>query len=167
MKTNKKKAKPGLDDSADDRKHLKPDESALDLPEVRDIPGQEHVHVPPLGELADITLSSDDEEGKRVFDSDDTESEEADVSPAEKKALRDAAEKTPGVKDDQNLQNARLDDRDADGDLLNERDGLSGRDLDVPGSEEDDADEDIGEGDEENNSYSLDSEDEDDSVSKQ
>ncbi|MBP7556302.1 MAG: hypothetical protein KA821_08565 [Chitinophagaceae bacterium] len=167
MRNDKKKTKPGLDDSADDRKHFKPDESALDLPEVRDIPGQEHVHVPPLGELADTTLSSDDEEGKRVFDSDDTEYREADVSAAEKKALRDAAEKTPGVKDDQNLQNARLDDRDADGELLNERTGLSGRDLDVPGSEEDDADEDIGEEDEENNSYSLDNEDEDDSISRQ
>lgn len=167
MSNNKKKTKPGLDDSADDRKHLKPDESTLDLPEVRDIPGQEHVHVPSLGELADITLSSDDEEGKKVFDSDDIESEGSDVSPAEKKALRDAAEKTPGVKDDQNLQDARLDDRDADGELLNERTGLSGRDLDVPGSEEDDADEDIGEEDEENNSYSLDNEDEDNSVSRQ
>ncbi|NCT75419.1 MAG: hypothetical protein GXC78_12850 [Chitinophagaceae bacterium] len=81
--------------------------------------------------------------------------------------MRDAAEKTPGVKDDQNLQDARLDDRDADGELLNERTGLSGRDLDVPGSEEDDADEDIGEEDEENNSYSLDNEDEDNSVSRQ
>lgn len=167
MKKNKKESKTGLDDSADDRKHLKPDESTLDLPEVRDIPGQEHIHVPPLGELSDTTLSSDDEEGKGVFDSDGTESDGNDVSPAEKKALRDAAEKTPGVKDDQNLQDARLDDRDADGELLNERNGLSGRDLDVPGSEDDDADEDIGEEDEENNSYSLDNEDEDDSLSKQ
>ncbi len=38
----------------------------------------------------------------------------------------------------------------------------SGRDLDVPGSEDDDADEAIGEEDEENNAYSLDEENEDD-----
>jgi hypothetical protein len=29
---------------------------------VNDIPGQEHVHPPSLGELADVTISSDDEE---------------------------------------------------------------------------------------------------------
>jgi hypothetical protein len=32
---------------------------------------------------------------------------------------------------------------------------MSGNDLDVPGSEDDDADEEIGEEDEENNSYSI------------
>jgi hypothetical protein len=29
---------------------------------VGDIPGQENIHVPPLGQLADVTISSDDEE---------------------------------------------------------------------------------------------------------
>ena len=60
-----------------------------------------------------------------------------------------------------------LDQRDEDGELLNEKTDLSGKDLDVPGSEEDDANEEIGEEDEENNPYSLDSEDEDNSISKQ
>lgn len=167
MKKNKKNIKTDLAESADDKKHLEPDEANLDLPDVKDIPGQEHVHVPPLGDLADTTISSDDEEGKNVFGDEDAMADATNVSPDEKKALGDAAEKTPGVKDDKNLQDARLDQRDEDGELLNERTGLSGRDLDVPGSEEDDADEDIGEEDEENNSYSIDSEDEDDSVSKQ
>jgi len=44
---------------------------------------------------------------------------------------------------------------DDDGEMLNEGSDRSGRDLDVPGSEDDDADEKIGEEDEENNSYSL------------
>src|SRR6476661_2186879 len=59
-----------ISDSSKDRQKLKQDNASLDLPDVRDIPGQEHVHVPPLGELADITLSSDDEEGARVFEND-------------------------------------------------------------------------------------------------
>jgi hypothetical protein len=39
--------------------------------------------------------------------------------------------------------------------MLNETSDRSGSDLDIPGSEEDDANEKIGEEDEENNSYSL------------
>lgn len=92
---------------------------------------------------------------------------DADVSGDEKNALRDAAEKTPGVIDDENLAESRLDDRDADGELLNEESDLSGRDLDIPGSEDDDDNEDIGEEDEENNSYSLGGEEEDDSITRQ
>ena len=60
--------------------------------------------------------------------------------------------------DDQDLEEAKLDNTDEDGDPLNEvinTYGQAGADLDVPGSEEDDANEDIGEEDEENNYYSL------------
>lgn len=59
--------------------------------------------------------------------------------------------------DDENLKNAELDDTDEDGEALNEKSSavdFSGKDLDLPGSDEDDADENIGEEDEENNSYS-------------
>ena len=59
--------------------------------------------------------------------------------------------------DDLVLERAALDNRDEDGDLLNEHssaDDISGEDLDIPGSEADDADELIGEEDEENNGYS-------------
>ncbi len=59
--------------------------------------------------------------------------------------------------DKENLQRSLLDDTDEDGTPLNEESGtsaISGGDLDVPGSELDDADERIGEEDEENNSYS-------------
>ena len=56
--------------------------------------------------------------------------------------------------DDINEDNAQVDSSDEDGDELNERSDLSGGDLDVPGAELDDADELLGEEDEENNSYS-------------
>ena len=46
----------------------RPREFFMDMPEVKDIPGQEHVHVPPLGELADTTASSADEEGYGILD---------------------------------------------------------------------------------------------------
>ena len=45
----------------------KKDKNTIDLPEVSDIPGQEHVRPPRLGELADNTASSDDEEGDDVL----------------------------------------------------------------------------------------------------
>jgi len=61
------------------------------------------------------------------------------------------------TRDEQSLRRASLDSTDNQGAPLNEKTSLnavSGSDLDVPGSEEDDANEDIGE-DEENNPYSL------------
>ncbi len=149
-----------------DKMPLTAGEVIPDLPEVKDIPGQEHIHVLLPGELADTTISSDDEEGKRVFDNDGDELTEGDVTPEEKRALEDAAEKTPGAGDEENLQAARLDQRDDDGAPLNEKTDLSGSELDVPGSEDDDDDKKTGGEDEENNAYSLDGEDEDDSVSK-
>jgi hypothetical protein len=60
--------------------------------------------------------------------------------------------------DDEELHRAELDDTDEDGDPLNEKSSgsdQSGKDLDVPGAEDDDDNEDIGEEDEENNEYSL------------
>ena len=46
----------------------RPREYFMDMPEVKDIPGQEHIHVPPLGALADVTISSADEEGEGILD---------------------------------------------------------------------------------------------------
>lgn len=61
--------------------------------------------------------------------------------------------------DARNLISSALDNTDNDGDPLNEEnsiiDDMSGSSLDVPGSEADDANEAIGEEDEENNYYSL------------
>jgi hypothetical protein len=66
--TNKTQKDTDLKDSKRDEERLKPDTATIDMPEVKDIPGQEHVHVPPMGELADTTASSDDEEGKGLLD---------------------------------------------------------------------------------------------------
>lgn len=172
MKTTSKKiskANTDLPETADDKRHLQPDEASLDLPEVKDIPGQEHIHVPHMEEYADTTISSADEEGVGVLDNED-ETEitgESNVTKEERQALRDAADKSPYVKDEENLAKAQLDNTDEEGEALNEKTNVSGSDLDVPGSEGDDDNEEIGEEDEENNSYSLDGEDEDDSISHQ
>lgn len=147
-----------LPDSPHDIERMKSEETTLDLPEVKDIPGQEHIHVPPLGELADTTISSDDEEGKGILDEPEEDEiatrSDSNVSRNEKELLADAAD-SMSTPDDQALKNARVDRVDDDGELLNERTRLTGSDLDVPGSEQDDKDEKIGKEDEENNLYSL------------
>lgn len=82
---------------------------------------------------------------------------DADVTDEDIRML-DRADQGMAYGDDKNLIEASLDDEDEDGDPLNEEgfgDELSGEDMDVPGSEADDADELIGEEDEENNYYSL------------
>ena len=56
-----------LPDSASDKEKLQPEETYIDLPDVKDIPGQEFVNAPPAGMLADTTISSDDEEGRGIF----------------------------------------------------------------------------------------------------
>lgn len=139
------------------------EEINIELPEVKDIPGQEHIKPAPLGELADITAASDDEEGKGLLDdlnsdhdADDLDND-SDVTPEERERLDESANSTPGDEDAKALRDAALDDTDEDGDPLNEKVAgteWSGADLDVPGSELDDDQEDIGGEDEENNHYS-------------
>ena len=83
---------------------------------------------------------------------------DADVTPEDMRML-DAAEQNMDTQDARNLLEGTLDNTDDDGTPLNEEgsiaDDMTGEDLDVPGSSDDDADEDIGEEDEENNYYSL------------
>lgn len=146
-----------LPDSSKDREKMEPEESTIDLPDVSDIPGQENIHIPPLGELADTTSSSDDEEGSRVFESDQIDKDSAsNVTKDEKKTLADT-EYMP-THDEDRLRQAKMDNTDFQGEALNEK-GFgqthTGSDLDVPGAGLDDANERIGEEDEENNPYSL------------
>lgn len=145
-----------LPESANDKKQLEPDEATLDLPEVKDIPGQEHVRPFLPGEMADTTISSADEEANELLDIDEDilSDNETNVTNAEKDLLRRSSE-SMSTADDQQLNYATLDNTDDEGTPLNEKVNLSGSDLDVPGSEEDDANEKIGEEDEENNAYSL------------
>lgn len=141
-----------LTDSGADEKKLQPDEGTINLPDVKDIPGQEHVRPPKMQSYADTTPSSADEENFNVEDDGD-----ANVSPTEKRLLAKAGN-MEYTEDEEQLRRARMDNTDNDGDPLNEEgfgEDYSGEDLDVPGAEEDNDDEEIGEEDEENNSYSL------------
>jgi hypothetical protein len=149
-----------LQDSKRDQERLKPDEAQIDLPDVRDIPGQEHIHVPPLGEMADTTISSADEEGAGIFEDDEedetfiTMGTENDIPRTDKVAL-ESTDHLQTTDDDNDLRRSTLDQRDFEGERLNESFDRTGADLDVPGTTDDDRNEEIGAEDEENNSYSL------------
>ena len=148
-----------IHDSKRDEQRLQPDEAIIELPNVKDIPGQEHINPPKFKQFADTTISSDDEEGKGIdgFDDEDDDDDfdsELDVSEEERELL-ERTEESMGGEDDEDRRNATLDNTDDDGELLNEQNDASGDDLDVPGSTDDDDDEELGEEDEENNSYSL------------
>ena len=145
-----------LPDSAEDKKKLQPDEATIDIPDVKDIPGQEHVRPFLPKEMADTTISSADEEGAGLLDTDEDAAtdKETNVSNTERDLLQRSTE-SMATHEDEQLKYAEVDNTDDDGVPLNEKTGLSGKDLDVPGSEDDDTDEEIGEEDEENNAYSL------------
>jgi hypothetical protein len=150
-----------LRDSERDREQLKQDKASLDLPDVKDIPGQEHVHVPPLGDIADSTISSDDEEGIGVFEDDEDDEtiivmgSENDITREDKTALERMDNLDVNETDDEMVVRGFPDNRDAEGHELNESIDVSGRDLDTTIVDEDDENENIGEEDEENNRYSL------------
>jgi len=156
MKKNKQKQlATDLKDSENDERKMQPEETTLDLPDVKEIPGQEHVRPPDMKEFADDTIASDDEEGKGIFEDDEIEMDsDTNVTAVEKDLLRKSSADR-GSKEEKQLRDAKLDRVDNEGDPLNEGNDLAAEDLDVPGSEEDDADEEIGEEDEENNAYSL------------
>jgi len=168
MKTNEKtiKTDPGdLEDSRDDINHMQPEETTIDLPDVKDIPGQEHIHPMPAGEMADTTISSADEEGKGIAGLDDEEDEldnESNVT-SEEKDLLSQSSVSMATPDDQQLKQAALDNVDEEGEPLNEKIDQSGSDLDVPGTAEDGSSED----DEENSQFSLNDDKEDEITNRQ
>ncbi|MBG9376949.1 hypothetical protein I5907_11950 [Panacibacter sp. DH6] len=164
--TNNSNNTADLQDSERDQELLQPEETTMDLPEVKDIPGQENIKVPKMREMMDTTASSADEEGEGILDdeedledgdldeeTDEDFDEDADVTDEEKDLLTRSNESMAG-EEDEAVRNAMVDDTDDDGEKLNEEVDVSGSDLDVPGAELDDEDEEIGEEDEENNSYS-------------
>lgn len=163
QQSNKNPNKDQLSDKIDsprDREELQKPAVEVEIPDVHDIPGQENFEPAPLGELADTTISSADEEGEDVFnediDEEVVESEDSNVTEQEKYDLMRTANDMPG--DDENLRKAHLDNTDNDGTPLNEESfkyNVTASDLDIPGAELDDANEEIGEEDEENNDYSL------------
>lgn len=156
-----------LTDPQRDQERLRPDEVTIDMPEVKDIPGQEHIHVPALGELADTTISSADEEGAGILDELNDEEEddedtivmgtEADITATDREMLEKGDDYMP-TGDEDRLNQASMDSTDFEGEKLNEASFGSertGSDLDTGGIEDDDAMENIGEEDEENNQWSL------------
>ena len=147
-----------IQDSKKDQQKLQPEETTMELPDVKDIPGQEHVHPPKMKQFADVTISSAGEEGKNIEgftdDEEDDLNEESTVSQEEKDLLEQSVD-SMASEDDEDRAKATLDNADEDGEPLNEEVNASGDDLDVPGSEDDDEDEKAGDEDEENNSYSL------------
>ena len=87
-----------------------------------------------------------------------TQAEETDITPEERALLDEAISNDPLSYDNARLKNSQLDNTDYDGEPLNEMssaDDASGNDLDIPGAEEDDENELLGEEDEENNGYSI------------
>lgn len=157
-----------LPDSPEDREKLRTEETFIDLPDVKDIPGQEFVNVPNIGEMADTTAASDDEEGVGVFDLDDSEDftpgTEGDVRPDEREALRDTTYMP--TRDEDRLRQARMDNVDFQGEPLNEGsfgEGqmLSASDLDSGDMPDETLSDAMGQGDEENKFYSQDDTDRD------
>jgi hypothetical protein len=130
-----------LPDSAHDKRRMAPEKTVIDLPDVEDIPGQEHVTVPKFGEFADSTIASDGEEGTAVFDQQD---DEGDVTDVEKSLLRQSASQSPGDEEAASLKAMALDETDEEGAPLNEgnlKTDLFGEDLDLPEGEETDEEE--------------------------
>ena len=159
-----------LPDNDKDKAKLEPEEIIMNLPDVKDIPGQEFVHVPPLGELADTTIASADEEGTNIIGLNDDDGDVEDYTPGaggnisheERAALSD--DTYMPTRDENNLRQARMDDVDFEGEPLNE--GSFGmvqteRDLDIPGSRDETRADALGQSDEENKGYSLDDTDTD------
>lgn len=158
-----------LTDSLRDQERLQGDYATIDLPDVKDIPGQEFITVPPLGMMADTTISSADEEGEGLFEDDEEDETDivmgksGDITKEERKTLQAGDEYMP-TRDEAYLQQASMDDTDFEGEALNERsfgEELTGSDLDIPGSIDETNKEGLGQGDEENKHYSLGSDDND------
>jgi hypothetical protein len=164
MEENRKNQKndelSGSIDSEKDKEKMISTTTEINMPDVDDIPGQEDFVPAPLGELADTTISSADEEGEGIFnddlDEDIVDEPDSNVSETERDVLAATEHDMPG--DDESLRQAALDHTDQDGTPLNEDSfmtNVTGSDLDVPGANLDNDEEDIGEEDEENNEYSL------------
>lgn len=158
-----KRSRGDITDPERDRERLKPEEATIDLPDVKDIPGQEFVHPPQLGSLADTTISSADEEGEGLFE-DDEEDEtdivmgtEADINRDERRTLERGENYMP-TRDEAYLQQASLDETDNDGEELNEKgfgEVQTASDLDTGDMADETRTDAMGQGDEENKYYSL------------
>src|SRR5215467_13121280 len=132
----------------DPENKLEQKEGYILMPDVEDIPGQEHIRPPKLREMEDVTVSSADEEGDEIWSDENTlnQARSANVSKQEKDLLQNAASHSPNEEEEE-LKTAIPDSTDADGEELNEQisyKDLSAKDLDIPDDFEDDEDEELG-----------------------
>jgi hypothetical protein len=154
-----------LPDNERDRAKLEGEETIMDLPDVKDIPGQEFVHAPVVGEMGDTTISSADEEGANIIGLNDDDGDANDstsgaggnISRDERRTLTD--DNYIPTRDENNLRQARMDNVDFEGEPLNE--GSFGtlqteKDLDIPGSGNERRIDSMSQSDEENKGYSVD-----------
>src|SRR5882762_9235409 len=91
--TNKKYLHEDISDSPEDREKLKPDQANFNLPEIKDIPGAGRSGKSASNLTGDTTISSADEEGDDLLGDDELDADnenDDDVSPLEKKLLRDS-----------------------------------------------------------------------------
>ncbi|WP_142686747.1 hypothetical protein [Chitinophaga polysaccharea] len=95
-----------------------------------------------------------EEENNELSEEQTAEGLDAEVSEEEKELLEEASTTDPTYSEELRMRGAKVDNRDDDGEPLNETDS-----LDVPGAELDDEQEQIGAEDEENNEYSTDKND--------
>ena len=135
--TNKNYLHDDIQDSPEDQEKLKPEEATLDLPELKDIPGAGRLEKNASLLPGDTTISTADEEGEGVLDESDDDLDDeimangSDVTPAEKKLLRDSFD--PSYDTDLPVESISLDQKDDDGVSLNESgigQDLFGEDLD-------------------------------------
>ena len=139
----KAQLKTDLHDSEKDIREMKGTETTIDLPDVEDIPGQEHVTVPDFKEFADTTISSDGEEGTGLF-GDSLTDDDGNVSPLERTLLHKSSVQSPDP-EELDVEAMSLDNTDNEGAPLNEGNLLTdrfGEDLDLPESEEVDEEDD-------------------------
>lgn len=137
--TNKNYLHNDIQDSPEDQEKLKPEETTLDLPELKDIPGAARTLKNASLLPGDITISSSDEEGGDLLDDEEDElsdennmEDDRNVSATEKKMMRDSLD--PSYDTDLPIHSISLDRKDDDGVLLNE----SGMDRDLFGEDLDD-----------------------------
>lgn len=142
------------------KKSNKTENTTIDMPEVKDIPGQENIKPPRIREMEDTTISSAGEEGEGIVDDLNKEDEDSvlmdestNISDEEKTLLEQTDTQANAEAED--LRKLKLDKIDDDSSAEQGDPYDMGADLDVPGAELDDDNEDVGEEDEENNSYSL------------
>jgi hypothetical protein len=103
-----------LPDGDRDRELLKGDKAIFELPEVKDIPGQEFIKVMPLGEMGDTTIASDDEEGVGILDFDEAGNKAAPYGADEENSVVIDTEEAASDEDDGFIDDEEDDEEDDD-----------------------------------------------------